>query len=117
MKLEPDDIVDKLVRNLKTDREKCSMICTTLGLAATLTQYIGEHCDLSKLPYDILYAMSLTAGNMIAITSDESYFGKIDYSDRVYPEISEQKKEHIYRKMKEVIGLLNETIKEIEGGI
>lgn len=111
-----DSLHEKINKNFPTDKEKCSMICTTLGCAANLTEFIVENNKYSfhTIPLNIQYSIVLTSANMMGLISDEVVFEKVDFSDNYNIKISEQSQEHIYRKMKKAIELITKNFKEME---
>lgn len=106
-------LINKIKKLIPDDDQRVLMIMTLMGMSATLVEFILQEYKAEELPLMIKYACAMICGNMIALISDgkDAIFKNIE--DHPY-EMGEQTQERIYRKMKWVIEMLYENIKEEE---
>lgn len=108
------EIHDKLQRNFPDNTEKCDLICTLLGSAASLTEFIMAHHNPRDIPMNVQYSIMITSINMIGVIGDGIEFEKVKMEDHVDFKISEQSQETIFRKMKKAVDLIIENFKKYE---
>lgn len=105
-----NEMHERLGKMFESDDTKLGMILTMLGQSAMMTQFLADTIPIEELPVPIRYAMAMTAGNMMALTSGEINVGIMDLTEPDFPELGEQGEEHIYRKMKRIVTMLYKEI-------
>lgn len=107
-----EEIYAKIHRSFPDSKEKCQLICTLLGVAGNLTEYVMMHHNVSVIPMNIQYCILITSVNMMGMLSDEVIMEKVDMAENF--KLSEQSQEHIYRKMKRAVDIIVESFKKYE---
>lgn len=108
------EFYNKIDKNFPNNIEKCQMICTLLGTAANLTEFVMANHKTDSLPIHLQYCILITSVNMMSMLSDEVIVNKVDLEAEVEWKLSEQSNEHIYRKMKKAVDLIVESFKKYE---
>ncbi len=108
-----ESLQKKIDKKIPENIQKIDMILTLLGIAGCLTDFVVTNNPINKLPDMVRYVCALTAGNMLALLSDEE---KIRFKNLDSKEfgLGEQTQEVIYRKMKFVIETLYHQLQEDE---
>lgn len=108
------DIHAKIDRNFPDNTEKCDLICTLLGSAATLTEFLMANHHPSEIPINVQYSVMITSINMIGMIGDGIEFEKVNMDEEIDFKISEQTQEIIYRKMKKAVDIIVNHFKKFE---
>jgi hypothetical protein len=114
-----DIFLDKLREKIPEPEHWLKMMVTYMGCAGLLGECILKNIpqkEWVKLEKQYLYALGLTATNIIPLISSDfnSILKPIDLSEGNDYKMSEQTEEKNFRTMKEVIYTLYETLKKMD---
>jgi hypothetical protein len=99
------EIRERLNLMYPTEEEKLLGLMTMYGMCASFTLYLSEFMDIFKhsLPESILYAISVSSTNLVALTAPEPEVKFESKKFKLLENMNEQHEEVLIRRIKEMI--------------
>lgn len=96
--------IQKVNKTFPDQESKDLVLVTLLGASGVLAEFVIKNHQVNDMPFEVSYACSLVAANMIALINDQPVTNVRNMAKEFGEyEMSEQTQERIYRAMKEVV--------------